>query len=870
MNDSKEKQSNSWHSHSSESEEEEEPQPEDENNSLYMSQIQYKELNDRSKKVGSVETIRWLRKRHLKTTKKPYLMSDSENKHIQQIKTVFSNFDFDGSKTLDAEEVFQMLEQNNIDIPIPILKSLFAIVKPRNQGELRMGEFIKFSFDETANKKFRKLIQKIRSNLKEESLTKQSTFLPFAFPTLLNYLSQKATRQNLLKQIKKNQLKVDLVFDDIKMFEDLLTLSQKSEKTEGQENYIFREIKLEKELNKLKKRISKQMTKEELRMLLPYEEFLSRALLDEESDIDENENDLTSNYSLKKAKNLEFQDSKEIIIQDEDKEQRQKIQFNRDGTIKEEVIDEFIMNTQRIKNSRNPIIKINDQSPSAFEREKQREIIEQQQQSIQFSINQEQQRENAQEQHLTGDDLKQTLSKRASFIKKQGSVDVNHFKQESFGVKSDLPGSLSPVRVNQQLSSPQPKSSNSKTNIVSNQNHVMQTLQIKKILTTPSQAQLKQQQQIDELLSQNSLQVISEQGSKSTLQSHRSIIPQQLLKNSYQKREQQRFDEDLQQKIEQAREEQLEKVSEIIKQAQFKALKQKRYIVQDFLREQTLSRHSPSKLAIQEVRSQRVFSSNTQFRASSNKFLKYQKQNQMLQNGRLNTQTHQISSVLTGIKGVPRNIQSGLVEINDDPVLHDNIRTVSSSLQNRSRKGMNSHQSQRTFNPTSSQNYFSTTQQHFIPNTLSQNNLITSTNSNQFQRNLPIQSAATSNSQYTRDVTTAATYSTLQGARILGGEPALLNQKQVRSQIRKFDRNEYKHFGVMLKMTSPKSKHGGASPNERMRLLKESMMNVVGDALHTGQSNIKYEQNENEKQKWKLTTLILIDQRQIYKNITGN
>lgn len=45
-----------------------------------------------------------------------------------------------------------MLEENNIDIPIPILKSLFSIVKPKNQGELRMGEFIKFSFDETANK----------------------------------------------------------------------------------------------------------------------------------------------------------------------------------------------------------------------------------------------------------------------------------------------------------------------------------------------------------------------------------------------------------------------------------------------------------------------------------------------------------------------------------------------------------------------------------------------------------------------------------------------------------------------------------------------------------------------------------------------
>lgn len=61
MNDSKEKQQSNMHdtldsnadkSHSSasgsqdEGEEDEEPMPEDENNSLYMSQIQYKELKE--------------------------------------------------------------------------------------------------------------------------------------------------------------------------------------------------------------------------------------------------------------------------------------------------------------------------------------------------------------------------------------------------------------------------------------------------------------------------------------------------------------------------------------------------------------------------------------------------------------------------------------------------------------------------------------------------------------------------------------------------------------------------------------------------------------------------------------------------------
>lgn len=72
------------------------------------------------------------------------------------------------------------------------------------------------------------------------------------------------------------------------MFEEVLTLSQKQEKTENQETYIYRQIKLEKELNKIKKKIHEDMSKEELRRLLPYEEFLTRALIDETDNEDSN------------------------------------------------------------------------------------------------------------------------------------------------------------------------------------------------------------------------------------------------------------------------------------------------------------------------------------------------------------------------------------------------------------------------------------------------------------------------------------------------------------------------------------------------------------------------------------------------------
>ena len=50
------------------------------------------------------------------------------------------------------------------------------------------------------------------------------------------------------------------------------------------DNYIFRSIKLEKELNKIKKKIHSDMGNKELRALLPYEQFLKNALLDEDED----------------------------------------------------------------------------------------------------------------------------------------------------------------------------------------------------------------------------------------------------------------------------------------------------------------------------------------------------------------------------------------------------------------------------------------------------------------------------------------------------------------------------------------------------------------------------------------------------------
>ncbi|CDW84990.1 ef hand family protein [Stylonychia lemnae] len=761
-----------------EDEDQETPREEDENNSLYMSQIQYKELKNRSSQVGNVDTIRWLRSRHKKTTMKPYLMTSTENKHIQQIKTVFQNFDFDGSKTLDAEEVFQMLEQNNIDIPIPTLKSLFSIVKPRNPSELRMGEFIRFSFDETANKKFRKLIQKIRSNLREESLTKQNFFLPFAFPTLLNFLSAKATRNNLLKQIKKNALKVDLVFEDIKMFEEVLTLSQKSEKTENQETYIYRQIKLEKELEKLRKKINKDLTKEELRRLLPFEAFLSKALIDEESEEDDSSMYMACNP---------------------------KIKFDKDDIPDENEMDQFLAKRQRINL---PLIRINDQSPTQNVSHDNITIKNQSpdKNDFGFTINT---LSITQQPPAIQTDRENSARKREQFIK-----DLPKLQVPLNDSKSTNSNQLTPVSVRNLNLSPQPRTDQAHM-LQINQLKTGQTplLNLKKLPLGLSQAYIKEAQQIDELISHNSFRVMSDKEKVSL--THRTIIPESLLKDSYQTKEKIKFEEDLQRKIEYAQAETLDKVGKIIKDAQVKAEKDRPRIIGQYLKENQRMNNRQSRINFGNSSNQLESVKGS----PSINYYKYYKQNESNQNEQ-------------NVSNQIERASSGLVQVRDDAIQTNTIRALSSQLLKRS--AFSSQTRLRTL--SSHSNLFS------IPHKNENVNRRQNFSTKNFQIKTSPQTPSVEIAQQYRDLTTAAS-----SANILAGERPVMNQKEMNLALKKFSTNEFQHFSIMLKVNSPKSRQG-ITPREKQEVIKESITNVVGNAV--ANSRIKYYEPDLKSQKW--------------------
>lgn len=81
------------------------------------------------------------------------------------------------------------------------------------------------------------------------------------------------------------------------MFEQLFKLGSNQENTMAQDTYIYREIKLDKELRKIKKKIRNDMGREELRRILPYEEFLTKALKDNDSESSESQEEDDENMT---------------------------------------------------------------------------------------------------------------------------------------------------------------------------------------------------------------------------------------------------------------------------------------------------------------------------------------------------------------------------------------------------------------------------------------------------------------------------------------------------------------------------------------------------------------------------------------------
>ena len=105
-----------------------------------------------------LDTIHWLKKHCSKSAKDKYLLTRKEEKQKKDIEHIFEKFDFDGSGSIEMDELFAMFYAHNIVISKRELKQLFSLGDSDGSGTLSLEEFKKLTGNPTANKLFRRLI----------------------------------------------------------------------------------------------------------------------------------------------------------------------------------------------------------------------------------------------------------------------------------------------------------------------------------------------------------------------------------------------------------------------------------------------------------------------------------------------------------------------------------------------------------------------------------------------------------------------------------------------------------------------------------------------------------------------------------------
>ena len=97
-----------------------------------------------------------------------------------------------------------------------------------NSGSISIDEFKKFSQSPEAEVFFRKIMNKLR---KRQNLKGMGEFLPFNINRLLDHMSNKAKRVNLIEKIEENKFNLESTNENILAFVKLFILDEGSKES---------------------------------------------------------------------------------------------------------------------------------------------------------------------------------------------------------------------------------------------------------------------------------------------------------------------------------------------------------------------------------------------------------------------------------------------------------------------------------------------------------------------------------------------------------------------------------------------------------------------------------------------------------------
>jgi hypothetical protein len=81
----------------------------------------------RRSRLHNLNTVGWLKKRHKESSHDYYLHCPQELIKLNDVKLLFDEFDEDKNGTLDLEEIYHMLQINNIEADPERLRKIFTL-----------------------------------------------------------------------------------------------------------------------------------------------------------------------------------------------------------------------------------------------------------------------------------------------------------------------------------------------------------------------------------------------------------------------------------------------------------------------------------------------------------------------------------------------------------------------------------------------------------------------------------------------------------------------------------------------------------------------------------------------------------------------
>ena len=178
---------------------------------------------------------------------------------VLKLKEIFLEFDEDGSRKMELDEMFTMFNQNNIFADLDELVKLFFKNKKINKKDimnlyLDFFQFMQFALDKEQD--FRNFMREIKQKYKKnkyKSIEEGTTYLPMSFNLMLDYFITKGKERPAFEAIKNSMDAMDnIIYRGLKKDKNILNLDLNLLKNSNRRKSVILERSITRKLSNVR------------------------------------------------------------------------------------------------------------------------------------------------------------------------------------------------------------------------------------------------------------------------------------------------------------------------------------------------------------------------------------------------------------------------------------------------------------------------------------------------------------------------------------------------------------------------------------------------------------------------------------------